>query len=204
VPEVANEIRFVPHRRSSLRLLVLVGLVLLAVICGASWYHLAVFAFFMGLLLGTFPRVRLRGELLEREFLLLFMPLHHVECRLGEIESLETGVEEQLGVAYGCLIGFQTWVIGKLVDRMAPWLGGDCKIWLRLRSGRRLLAWQGNNEQHFRQNLTVLERSTDLRAVRGSDFDVLTTAQIKQLLAETTIAKRLKALFSRRPPPGDR
>jgi hypothetical protein len=146
-----------------------------------------------------------RGDKFQREFLLLFFPIHFRECRLSQIESIETGLEEQLGVAYGILLGVKTFIVGKIVDRLLPWLAGDFKIWVRLNSGRRVLAWQGNNQRDFHHNLEVLEASTLLRAVRGPDTDVYTTAEVSELLQEVTVVQWLKAFFAgkRRPPLDD-
>jgi hypothetical protein len=55
----------------------------------------------------------------------------------------------------------------RLMDWLVPWFGGDYKLWLRTVSDERVLAWQGNGEGNFRQNLEILEETTGLPVTRG-------------------------------------
>jgi hypothetical protein len=148
----------------------------------------------MSLLVGTFPRGWIRDGQFEREFRLAFFRIHHKRWRLDEVEHLETGLEEQLGWSWMLLLGFAPVFFGKIFDRLLPWLGGDYKIWLRTFDDRRALAWQGNGEAQFRANLEALETATGLTAVRGSDFDVVTPAQLLQMLEELPGGRFLKKI----------
>jgi hypothetical protein len=80
-------------------------------------------------------------------------------------------VEARMGLECGCAIaalaGIQTLLMVWLLDWLIPWAGGEYKLWLRMLAGHRVLAWQGNGESNFRQNLNILEDISGLPVVRG-------------------------------------
>ena len=192
--EVSEDIRLVPYRSVRVRWGVFVLLMAFALIGLPLWYEMVFFAVTMALLVGTFPRAWIRDGHFEREFWLSFVRVHFKRWRLDQIEHVETGLEEQLGWQFALLLGFKAVIFGKILDRLLPWLGGDYKIWLRTFTDRRVLAWQGHSETHFRENLDLLEAMVGVAVVRGSDFDVLTPAQLAEMLTELPGGKLLKKI----------
>jgi hypothetical protein len=90
---------------------------------------------------------------------------------LAGLSQIETDVEQRMGAAGGCaltlLVGLENVLMVWLLDWLIPWAGGDYKLWLRTLSGGRVLAWQGNGESNFRQNLEILEEVSGLPVTRG-------------------------------------
>jgi hypothetical protein len=199
--ENAGETRLVPYRSVKVRWAVFGALFAFSMIGPSPWLHRLFFAVTMAALVGTFPRAWVGGGMFQREFLLAFVRVHFKQWDLGEVEQLETGLEEKLGWLYGCLLGFPTVIFGKILDWFLPWLGGDFKIWLRTFRGDRILAWQGRSEKQFRQNLDFLEETLDRPAARGSDYDVMTPAQLADLFEELpggSLVKKLRSYWRRR------
>jgi len=191
---VTEEIRLVPFRSIRVRMIVCGLLVALVLIGLPEWHSVIFFAISVALMLGTFPRAWIRGGRFEREFRLGFLRIHFKQWPLDEVEHLETGTEEKLGRLGTLWLLLETFFLSLLFDRLFPWLGGDYKIWLRTFGDRRALAWQGYNEAQFRANLQALETATGLTAVRGSDFDVVTPAQLLETLEELPGGRLLKKI----------
>ncbi len=102
---------------------------------------------------------------------MVFVPLRPVRTPLADLKWIETDVEQRMGAASGCALAFvfglQNLLMVWLLDWLIPWAGGDYKLWLRTLSGRRVLAWQGNGDSNFRQNMDILEEASGLPIKRG-------------------------------------
>jgi hypothetical protein len=132
-----------------------------------AWPKKAMFCAGMAFLFGTFPWTRINRARLERVSFVMFMPILVKRWSLDRFTHIETGLEDRSDLeTYGWLFrgGWLTW---RLLDFLLPWMGGDYKLWLRASSGKRVLAWQGNGESIFRENLELLEHRTGLPVERG-------------------------------------
>ena len=161
----------VPQPKIWLRVTILVLLVALAWIGASPWYAKSIFCLAMAGLLGTFPRLRINTEYFQQEWFVAFLPVHGRRMRLDKLVQIETDLETRMGIGTGCVLGFlfgiQNMLMVWLLDWLIPWLGGDYKLWLRTKSDRRILAWQGNGESNFRRNLETLKVISGLPVTRG-------------------------------------
>lgn len=165
----AGHTYLVPNRRMTPRLIVLAGLVALFFIANA-WYHTLLFGLVMASWLGTYPRVSLNHQMVQREFLVMFVSAHVRRWSWRKFVCIETGLEPRFGVGLGCLmaamVGIWNVILAKTLDWLVPWFGGDYKIWVQDLSERRVLVWQGNGESYFRRNLDVLQEASGLPVER--------------------------------------
>ena len=140
----------VPQPKIWLRATILILLIALAWIGESSWCAKGIFALAMAGLLGTFPRLRIDTEYFQREWFVAFLPVYGRRIRLDKLVQIETDVETRLGAEVGVVlavfVGAWNVLMIWLFDWVIPWLGGDYKLWLRTKSDRRILAWQGNGE----------------------------------------------------------
>jgi len=168
---MATSTPLVPHPKIWLRAVILVLFAALAWFGTTSWQSKVGFCFIVAGFLGTFPRPRISAEYYEREWFAVFVPLGRSRTRLADLTQIETDLEKGIGMTGGCLVwllfGIQTLVMVWLLDWLLPWAGGDYKLWLRTKSGRRILAWQGNGESNFQRNLEILEDTLGLPVTRG-------------------------------------
>ena len=160
-----------PQPKIGLRAAIVAGLTILALIAPAPWHAKLGFCLVAAGLFGSFPRPRINADCFEKEWFAVFVPVRISRMPLADLRQIETGVEERMSAAGGCalmlLFGLENLVMVWLLDWLIPWAGGDYKLWLRTRSGDRVLAWQGNGESNFRQNLEILEEVSGLPVTRG-------------------------------------
>ncbi|MBN1395793.1 MAG: hypothetical protein JW959_12290 [Pirellulales bacterium] len=161
----------VPRPKTMLRGAILIALLFLGLISNAPAAAKIVAGLTMVAIFGTFPYSRISAEKFQKTWHVLFIPVYIQHVPLGGVDRIETGLEQKMNLASGCaiafLVGIWNLVMIWLLDWLIPWAGGDYKLWLRLDSGRRVLAWQGNGEANFRQNVHVLEDASGLPVVRG-------------------------------------
>jgi hypothetical protein len=161
----------VPQPKIWLRLVILALFVALAWIGTTPWQSKLGFCVMVAGFLGTFPRPRISAKYYEREWFAIFVPLGRSRTRLTDLTQIETDLEKSIGMAGGCLVtvvfGIQTLLMVWLLDWLLPWAGGSYKLWLRTKSGRRILAWQGNGESNFQRNMEILQDTLGLPVTRG-------------------------------------
>ena len=161
----------VPHPKIWLRALIVLLFAALASIGTTPWQSKVGFCFIVAGFLGTFPRPRISAKCYEREWFALFVPLGRSRTRLTDLTQIETDLEKGIGMTGGCLVtlvfGIQTLVMVWFLDWLFPWAGGSYKLWLRTKSDQRILAWQGNGESNFQQNLEILQDTLRLPVTRG-------------------------------------
>ncbi len=167
-----NDVVLQPSGRWWLRLIIVLALSALALLARAEWYKKAVFCAGMAAWLGSFPQARFAGDRFERAMFLLFIPARVKRWSLDRFISIETGTEVPVLDNSGLDRVFwfwwwDWWLIWKLCDLIIPWLGGQYKLWLRSASGKRVLAWQGNSDRQFRDNMELLKHRTGLPVERG-------------------------------------
>ncbi len=89
-----------------------------------------------------------------------FYPLPPKSCKLKRVVAVETKIEQHAGWGTFFLFGPIQWVFSRVFDRLLPWIGGDYQIWLRQPKDKRLMAWQGNSDEDYRENLDMLQSAT--------------------------------------------
>jgi hypothetical protein len=160
-----------PQPKIWLRAAILAMLVLFIAIGQSSWFAKFGGCLMMAAWLGTFPRQRINSKVFEKEYFVCFVPIGIHRTRLTDVVRIETDVERRIGLSTGILLSLFLGVINiiciRLLDWLFPWAGGDYKLWLQTKSDGRVLAWQGNGEENFKNNLDILQETTDLPIARG-------------------------------------
>ena len=160
-----------PQPKIWLRVLILVLLLFMTLIGTAPWAVKLVAALTMVAVLGTFPRPRINSEFFEKEWFVVFVPVSVRRTPMADVVQIETDLEYKIGLTGGVVlslfIGLWNMLMIWLLDWLIPWAGGDYKLWLRTASGSRVLAWQGNGDANFRQNLKILEDVSNKPVTRG-------------------------------------
>lgn len=154
-----------PDRRVAPRVLAIGFLVAFALIGRAGVLPTIFFCASVAMLLSSFPRYVIDRRELQREFVLLFYPVHIKRWPLRQFEAIETDLEFQLPFWTVIFFGWN-WLIVRFLDFIVPWMGGSYIIWLRTFDRDRILAWQGNRESDFKTNLQTLEETTGLPVQR--------------------------------------
>jgi hypothetical protein len=157
-----------PIRNFRRRSIIWVALCAFALIGSADVWPKLVFCLSMGLLLGSFPQASLGGGAFHREFFIMFLRAQKKKWKLERFVQIEIGSEERPfdSAAQIFKSGELMNRIWGLFDACVPWLGGDYKLYLRSASGKRVLAWQGGNDEQFQANLEALRRATGLQVER--------------------------------------
>lgn len=115
---------------------------------------------FVALLVGTYRQSQITDERFRTRMVVLFYPLPPKSCKLKRVVAVETKTEQHAGIGTVLLFGPLQWVFSHVFDRLLPWIGGDYQIWLRQPKEKRLMAWQGNSDEDFRDNLEMLKSAT--------------------------------------------
>jgi hypothetical protein len=158
-----------PQPKIWLRVTLLILPVALAWIGTSEWYAKLTFCIAMAGLFGTFPRPRINITCFEKQWFVCFVPTGVSHTDLAEVVQIETDVEEGFDrtSSFVLLVGFRDFLLFWFLNWFLPWAGGDYKLWLRTKSDRRVLVWQGNGEGNFRRNLEILKDFSGLPVTRG-------------------------------------
>ena len=157
----------VPLRRMGPRVGTLAALVLFLLIGSPSLLSFLGFTLVTALVLGTFPRAYVSPTEFEQQLIVMFISVRVTRWPLNDCGAIETDVETRVPWWSGFVFGIANLLWVWALDHLFPWFGGDFKIWLRTLSGKRILAWQGDGESRFRENLKILERQSGLPLTRG-------------------------------------
>jgi hypothetical protein len=157
-----------PVRNFRRRAIIWAALCIFALIGSADWLPKFAFCLSMGLLLGSFPQASLGGGAFHREFFVLFLRAQKKKWKLERFVQIEIASEDRPFDSFANVFksGEIMNRIWGMFDACAPWLGGDYKLYLRSASGKRVLAWQGSNDEQFQGNLEALQRATGLKVER--------------------------------------
>ncbi len=147
-----------------LRIRVVVLIVLLIPVALAPRLSLVwrLLACFMPLMLtGTFRVSRIKGNWMETCLYLGFVPARRQRCKLAGVVSIGTkyGGSEP-GVWTFVMFGPIQYFFGWIFDFLIPAIGGPYELWLETAKGREIVVWQGYSQQHFEQNLQLLQNQT--------------------------------------------
>lgn len=157
-----------PRRRFKLRLAIWIALCALGLIGSAGAGPKFAFCLSMGLLTGSFPQAYLLDGALHKELYVLFFRVNKKRWKLARFIQIEIDSEERPfdSMANVFKLGELLNQIWAWFDACVPWLGGDYKIYLRSSSGKRVLAWQGSNDEQYQANLDLLRTATGLKIDR--------------------------------------
>jgi hypothetical protein len=157
-----------PVRNFRRRAIIWAALCAFALIGTAGFFPKLAFCLSMGLLLGSFPQAKLENGAFHSELYVLFWRARKKRWKLERFVQIEVGLEDRPFDSFANVFksGELMNKIWGLFDACVPWLGGDYKIWLRSASGKRVLAWQGSNDEQFQGNLDILRRATGLHLER--------------------------------------
>ncbi len=153
------ERELLPLPRVKIRWILFVLLLLPALMSSTAWYEKLFPALLVASVVGTYRQSRICGDRFESRMILLFWPLRVRKWKLDRVVVIETEMASRGGMGAGLLIA-PLWIFGRICDWLLPWLGGDIKLWLRSAKGKRVLAWQGNSDEHYQTNLEILQTAT--------------------------------------------
>jgi len=167
----STSVSLVPEPRIVLRATIWGLLAALALIGPSVWHAKLGFSVTMALFLGTFPRPQINAKCFRKQWFVAFVPAYLSDARTADLVRIESGLDDRLegfgGMGSLVMRIVRLVYLGWLWDWLFPWLGGDYMLWLRTASDERILAWQGNGEANFQQNLEILEETLRLPVVRG-------------------------------------
>jgi hypothetical protein len=157
-----------PRRSYRRRLGIWIALCALGLISTAAAWPKFAFCLSMGLLTGSFPQAYLLDGALHKELYVLFFRVNQKRWKLSRFVQIEIDLEDR---PFGSMANILK--LGELLnqiwawfDACIPWLGGDYKVYLRSSSGKRVLAWQGSNDEQYQANLDLLRTATGLKIDR--------------------------------------
>jgi hypothetical protein len=156
-----------PVRNLWLRLVAAALLAGFIFLSSAAWYKEAMMCGWVVLWLGSYPQARLIAEHFERTGFIGFVPVRTKRWPIDRFTHIETDTADDSTGGWLWMFSMHSWLVWRLCDLAFPWVGGGYKIWLRAASGRRVLAWQGNNAESFRSNLEALQVRSGLPVGRG-------------------------------------
>ena len=162
-----ESIPLLPRRSVPARLIAVAVLTAVVLIGWPPWWQVVGFDAILVLFLGTYPETSIEDGRWVRRFRVAFWRAGTVSYPLKDCMRIEIDLEWRPSMEYGLLMGVWNWVMLFVFDRLIPWFGGDYKLWLRTFRDERILAWQGNGSDNFRDNLEVLEEASGLPVVRA-------------------------------------
>jgi hypothetical protein len=155
-----RDLQPIPSRKW--RLTVLMALWALALVGTTSWPARLGFVVSTAAVFGTWRRFRVSPKSLKQRWTVAFFDLPHQQWKLGRFTRLEVDYERQTGWTEFLLFGPMAFVYGFVIDRFFPWIGGTYQIWLNDETDRRVLAWQGNSQTLYEQNVDILKEISGL------------------------------------------
>ena len=115
---------------------------------------------FAAAMTGTTRRSRVIGAEFEAQMFVAFVPLKAERCKLKVVTQIETSLLQETQVIDWVLFAGVTWVTERLMKWVWPWISGDFELWLITAREKRILAWRGNGDTVFQDNLAVLMSAT--------------------------------------------
>ena len=149
-----------------MRVPVLAVLLASIVLGNLAWWQKVFVAVMLTLLAGTFRRSCVRGDKFRTGMTIMFYRLPIRQWKLERFVTIEVETEGRLHFGWVVLMELCLWLWLRLSDYLFPWIGGEFGLWLCSVKGKRVLAWQGNSEDYFRNNLEMLETATGAEVQR--------------------------------------
>jgi len=141
-----------PLPKLGLRALILGALLLLIFLSAGIWLVKLFLMVLLAFLVGTVWRSDVREARLERQLILAFVPLRTKRWSLNKFHRIEIVNKPPTSVWAAVGIGMVWWLMWRAFDWLFPWLEATYQLHLRGKTGKRVLAWQGNSESDFDEN----------------------------------------------------
>ena len=155
-----------PDPKLAIRAVILAVLLVPIFFTSAHWVMKLFLVVLMALLVGTVWRTDVRDARLERQLILAFVPLRTKRWSLDKFQRIETAYKPPTTVWAAVGIGAVWWLMWRAFDWLFPWLEATYQLYLRGKTGKRVLAWQGNSEENFQANTDLLIERTGLPVQR--------------------------------------
>ena len=159
-----------PTPRPRLRAVILAVLLMATFISSGAWLGKLFGAMLLVLLAGTYRYSYVHDDRFQFRYFVGFVPMKVRSYPLKKAVRIEVDQESPAGVWTLIFLGPWNWLWCHILDHVFPWFGGRYRLWLCTVSGKRVLAWQGNSDACFQQNLRFLETVTGLPIERSSGY----------------------------------
>lgn len=144
----------------SKRCVLCVILVLPAMLTTAPW-PAKLFSFgFVAVMTGTTRTSRIVGAELITQMFVAFVPMKPERIKLKFVVQIETALRRDMNMLDWVLFGVMAWFTEKVMKWVWPWLSGDFELWMVTARDKRVLAWRGNGDAVFQDNLATLTSAT--------------------------------------------
>lgn len=155
-----------PLPKLGLRAVILVVLLIPILLSSGFWLVKLFLTVLMAFLVGTVWRSDVREARIERQLFLAFVPLRTKRWSLDKFQRIEIVTRPPTSVVAVVGIGVVWWLMWRAFDWLFPWLEATYQLHLRGKTGKRVLAWQGNSEADFDANMERLIEVTGLPVQR--------------------------------------
>lgn len=156
-----------PIPRVWLRALLFAGILLPVVFLSTHSWSLKLPSLLMwAALIGSYRDARIAGPVFRFNYVIAFVPLPAKKLKLDRVARLGVDIEESLSFGWILVFGFWNVLFTWLLDWLLPWVGGRYRVWLVTIKGKKILAWQGNSDPAFDENVRRLEAATGLTMER--------------------------------------
>ena len=116
------------------------------------------------LVCGTYRRFRIGPGTIKQRWTVGFFDLPPKTFKLKRYSRIEVKYTQQTSQAELATFGIFALAYGWLLNKFFPWLGGTYQIWLT-RGEQQVLAWQGNSQTDYEQNLETLKSASGMDVV---------------------------------------
>ena len=145
----------------------ILGVLLIPIFLSSGFWLIKLFlTVLMAFLVGTVWRSDVREARLERQLILAFVPLRTKRWSLDKFQRIDIVCKPPTTVWAAAGIGVVWWLMWRAFDWLFPWLEATYQLHLRGKTGKRVLAWQGNSENDFDENTERLIQATGLPVQR--------------------------------------
>lgn len=156
-----------PMPNWTLRVIVCVVMALPALLSpGPLWTKLFGLAFVI-VLTGSARESRVLGDEFETRLFVAFRSVKVERCKLKVVVEVETQLRQEANAADWLIFGGMMWAMDCIMRYIWPWMAGEFELTLLTARDKRVLAWRGNGEEAFQQNLATLVSATGARIRRG-------------------------------------
>ena len=143
-----------------------VVLVIPALLTTAPWPAKLFSLCFVAAMAGTTRTSKIVGPDLIGQMFVAFVPMKPERVKLKFIVEVETGLRREMNMFDWVLFGAMAWITERVLKWVWPWLSGDFELWVITARDKRFLAWRGNGDALFQENLTMLTSATGAKVRR--------------------------------------
>ncbi|MBT5019484.1 hypothetical protein N8590_02520 [bacterium] len=154
-----------PVPKRHVRIVVWILLTLLALYCGRHWGEKIGVSLLIPLIIGTYRRFRVSPGMIKQRWTVAFIDRPPTSFKFSRYSRIEVTHAAQTTYGEMMMFGALAIIFGSILDNFFPWLGGSYQIWLTKGINEQVLAWQGNSETHFKENLEFLQSASGLEVM---------------------------------------